>query len=54
MTALLNESRFGATFGDFTLAELIADVNAALASTDGSDMTDLASILDYWNNGIVV
>lgn len=53
VAALLNESRFGASFGDFTLAELIASVNAALASTDGSDMTDLAGQLDYWNNGIV-
>jgi hypothetical protein len=53
VAALLNESRFGASFGDFTLAQLQANVNAALAGSE-SDMTDLASELDYWNNGIVV
>ena len=53
VTALLNESRFGASFGDFTLAELIANVNTALAGSE-SDMTTLGSELDYWNNGIVV
>jgi uncharacterized repeat protein (TIGR01451 family) len=53
VAALLNESRFGPSFGDFTLAELIADVNAALAGSE-SDMTHLAGVLDRWNNGYVV
>jgi hypothetical protein len=53
VAALLNESRFGASFGDFTLPELITNVNTALAGSE-SDMTSLASVLDYWNNGLVV
>jgi hypothetical protein len=54
VAAVLNESRFGSSFGDFTMAELIAVVNAALASGDGSAMTDLAGDLALWNNGYVV
>ena len=54
VAAVLNESRFGSSFGDFTMAELIVDVNAALASGDGSVMTDLAGDLALWNNGYVV
>jgi hypothetical protein len=53
VAALLNESRFGVSFGDFTLGELVADVNAALAGSE-SDMTHLAGVLDWWNNGYVV
>lgn len=52
VAALLNESRFGASFGDFTLAQLVTNVNNALASGSGSAMTDLATVLDNWNNGI--
>jgi len=53
VAALLNESRFGPSFGDFTEAQLITNVNTALAGSE-SDMTTLAGILALWNNGYVV
>ena len=53
VAAVLNETRFGASFGDFTLAELITNVNNALAGSE-SDMTQLAGELALWNNGQVV
>jgi len=54
VAAVLNESRFGSSFGDFTMQELIDEVNAALNGGDGSVMTDLAGDLALWNNGYVV
>jgi len=51
--ALLNESALGDYFLPYnSVADLIAAVNATLATEDPAQYTAMASYLDYWNNGL--
>jgi hypothetical protein len=51
--ALLNEQTFGSTYpGGTSVDGIIAAINTALASGDRPTMIALASVLDYWNNGV--
>lgn len=55
VAALLNESALGPDYPAYeSTADLVADVNATLATRDLSKYTILANSLDYWNNGIHV
>jgi hypothetical protein len=47
--ALLNASHPGVDY-NITAAQVIAQVNAAIATGDNSAVTDLATVLDDWNN----
>ena len=47
--ALLNASHPGVEY-DLTAAQVISQVNAAIATGDNSAVTDLADTLDDWNN----
>jgi hypothetical protein len=53
IAALLNEAYYGADFPIATsTADLIAQVNAVLASGSRSTYVSFASYLDYWNNAV--
>jgi hypothetical protein len=53
VAAVLNERHFGATYPPYTsTAQLITAVNNALASCDGATYINLATQLDFWNNGV--
>ena len=53
VAALLNEAYYGADYpAASTPAELIANVNVALATLDRVQYLALATTLDKWNNGV--
>ncbi len=53
VAALLNEQYFGAGYPAYnSVADLLAGVNATLATQDLQTYVDTASVLDWWNNGV--
>ena len=51
--ALLNEAEHGTAFGPYTsVGQLTGAVSTALGSGDRTTMLNLATTLDYWNNGV--
>jgi hypothetical protein len=53
IASLLNETYYGADFPPASSpADLIAQVNAVLATQSRSEYVSFASLLDYWNNAV--
>lgn len=53
VAGLLNELTFGTLYPPYATSEqLVAAVNAALASGNLPAITDLASRIDFYNNGV--
>jgi hypothetical protein len=53
VAALLNEQYFRAGYPTYnSVADLLAAVNATLATQDMQAYVDMAGVLDWWNNGV--